>query len=109
MHTAVRLCRLMCGKALPFRKVFPLTSPRLSLGETFLFMLPVRHSLTAHPGGEAEEAFSINYSSNQVVLLCLGDDDLYQLAWDRDKVFRRIIDKNTAIDIRRLGFQPALP
>src|SRR6476620_3422771 len=100
----------MCGKALPFRKLLPFTSPRLSLGETSFIHASGKAQPYRTSGGGAEETSSlINDSSHQIVLLSLGDQDIYHLARDRYKVFRRVVDKNATVDIRRLGFHSSLP
>ena len=59
---------------MPFRKFLPLTSPRLSLGENFFIHASGKAQPYRTSGGGAEETSSlINYSSNQIVLLRLGD------------------------------------
>jgi len=70
----VRLCLLMCGKALPFRTLLPFTSPRLSLGETSFIHASGKAQPYRTSGGGAEETSSlINDSSHQIVLLGFGD------------------------------------
>src|SRR5882724_7577520 len=56
-----------------------------------------------------EQSLLANHPSHQVIFLCFFDQHVHNLTGLRNHSFWRIIDQNTAIDIRSLSFHSSLP
>src|SRR5205085_4465326 len=52
---------------------------------------------------------SLNYVSDQIVIMRVGDTDIDEIAELWNETFGRIVDEHAAVYVGRLSFEPALP